>query len=71
MGHRGDRRRLVHRELDAKEQLVALGLPRLPPTDDGASDVPWPALGAGGLIVVALAGVALFLLRTRPRPATA
>ena len=54
-----------------KEQLVALGLPRLPPTDDGASDVPWPVLGAGGLIVVALAGVALFLLRTRPRPATA
>ena len=54
-----------------KEQLVALGLPQLPPTDDGASDVPWPALGAGALIVVALAGVALFLLRTRPRPAAA
>ncbi len=54
-----------------KEQLVALGLPRLPPTDDGASDVPWPVLGAGALIVAALAGVALFLLRTRPRPATA
>jgi hypothetical protein len=30
-----------------KEQLVALGLPRLPPTDDGASDVPWPMLGVG------------------------
>ena len=54
-----------------KEQLVALGLPRLAPTDDGAWDVPWPALGAGALIVVALAGVALFLLRTRPRPAAA
>lgn len=54
-----------------KEQLVALGLPRLPPTDDGASDLPWPALGAGALIVAPLAGVALFLLRTRPRPATA
>ena len=54
-----------------KEQLVALGLPRLPPTDDGASDVRWPVLGAGALIVAALAGVALFLLRTRPRPATA
>jgi hypothetical protein len=55
-----------------KEQLVELGLPRLPPTDDGASNVPWPMLGAVVLIVVALlAGVALFVVRTRPRPATA
>jgi hypothetical protein len=54
-----------------KEQLVALGLPRLPPTDDGGSDMPWPVLGGGVLIVVALVGLTLFLVRTRrPRPAT-
>ena len=54
-----------------KEQLVALGLPRLPATDDGASDAPWPVLGAGAVIVAALAGIALFLVRARPRTATA
>ena len=55
-----------------KDKLVALGLPRLPPTGDGASDRRGPVLGAGALIVAALVGVALFLLRTRrPRPATA
>jgi hypothetical protein len=54
-----------------KEQLVALGLPQVPPTADGGSDIPWPMLGAGALILVALAGIALFLVRTRPGPATA
>jgi len=54
-----------------KEQLVELGLPQLPPADDGGSGIPWPLLGAGALILVALAGIALVLVRARPRPAAA
>lgn len=56
---------------DAKDRLVAAGLPPNAPTTQPPSDSPWTIVGPVVVLVLvaALGGLAAFLIRRRPQPA--